>query len=91
METTRLSSRGQVNIPKALRGRLHLQPGQEFTIESTTDGALLLRPAKPGSSGEVVTLDEVAGCLRYAGPAKTLEEMNAAIAQGARDSGRVRR
>lgn len=90
METTRLSSRGQVSIPKALRGRLHLQPGQEFTIESTTDGALLLRPAKSGSS-EVVTLDEVAGCLRHAGPAKTLEEMNAAIAQGVRDRGRVRR
>lgn len=89
METTRLSSRGQVNIPKALRGRLHLQPGQEFTIESTTDGALLLRPAKPRSSE--VTLDEVAGCLRYVGPAKTLEEMDAAIAQGARDCGRVRR
>ncbi len=90
METTRLSSRGQVSIPKALRGRLHLQAGQEFTIESTTDGALLLRPAKPGSS-EVVTLDEVAGCLRYAGPVKTLEEMDAAIAQGARNRGRVRR
>lgn len=89
METTRLSSRGQVSIPKALRGRLHLQPGQEFTIESTTDGALLLRPAKPGSNE--VTLDEVAGCLRYAGPAKTLEEMDAAIAQGARDCGCVRR
>ena len=89
METTRLSSKGQVNIPKALRGRLHLQPGQEFTIESTTDGALLLRPAKPAPGG--VTLDQVAGCLRYAGPAKTLEEMEAAIAQGVREHGRVQR
>lgn len=89
METTHLSSRGQVSIPKALRGRLHLQPGQEFTIESTTDGALLLRPAKPGS--EAVTLDEVVGCLRYTGSVKTLEEMEAAIAQGVREHGRVQR
>lgn len=89
METTRLSSKGQVNIPKALRGRLHLQPGQEFTIESTTDGALLLRPAIPAP--KKVDLDEVAGCLRYAGPAKTLEEMEAAIAQGVREHGRVQR
>lgn len=83
METTRLSSRGQVSIPKVLRGRLHLQPGQEFTIESTADGALLLHPAKPALGA--VTLDQVVGCLRYAGPAKTLEEMDAAIAQGARE------
>lgn len=89
METTRLSSRGQVSIPKALRGRLHLQPGQEFTIESTTDGALLLRPATPAP--KKVDLDEVAGCLRYAGPAKTLEEMEAAIAQGVLERGRVHR
>ncbi len=89
METTRLSSRGQVSIPKALRGRLHLQPGQEFTIESTTDGALLLRPAKPTPGS--VTLDEVAGCLRYVGPAKTLEEMDAAIARGAREREHARR
>ncbi len=87
METTRLSSRGHVSIPKALRGRLHLQPGQEFTIESTTDGALLLRPAPPAP--KTVSLDEVVGCLRYTGPAKTLEEMDAAIAQGARDRGRA--
>ena len=89
METTRLSSRGHASIPKVLRGRLHLQPGQKFTIESTTDGALLPHPAP--SVLQTVSLDEAAGCPRYAGPAKTLEEIDAAIAQGARDRGRVRR
>ena len=80
--------KGQISIPKALRGRLRLQPGQAFTIESTTDGALLLRPAKPVP--KPVSLDEVVGCLRYAGPPKTLEEMEAAIAQGAREREHVR-
>ncbi len=89
METTRLSSRGQVSIPKALRGRLRLQSGQEFTIESTADGALLLRPAK--LAPKAVSLDEVVGCLRYAGPAKTLEEMEAAIAQGVREHEHIHR
>ncbi len=30
-------------------------------------------------------LDEVAGCLKWSGPAKTVEEMEAAIARGAKE------
>ena len=30
------------------------------------------------------TLDEVAGCLRYTGPAKTLDDMQQAIEEGVR-------
>ena len=51
--------------------------------------ALLLCPATPAP--KTVSLDEAAGCLRYTGPGKTLEEMDAAIAQDARERGPVRR
>ena len=35
------------------------------------------------NSGETVTLDMVAGCLKWSGPPKTSEDMEAAIARGA--------
>lgn len=75
METTRLSSKGQVILPKSVREAHHWQPGMEFIIEDTSDG-VILRPAKPFKA---TRLEDVAGCLKYAGPAKTLEEMEAAI------------
>lgn len=36
METTRLTSKGQLVIPKAIRERLRVAPGTEFTV--TTSG-----------------------------------------------------
>ena len=62
-------------------------PGTDFTVEDTADG-VLLRPVK---SGRVTRLEDVAGCLKHAGPALTLEEMDAAIdaeVQARRDRGR---
>ncbi len=75
METTRLSSRGQVILPKSIRDAHRWQPGTEFVVEETTEG-ILLRPAKPFPPTRI---EDVAGCLRYAGKPKTLAEMEAAI------------
>jgi AbrB family looped-hinge helix DNA binding protein len=46
METTRLSSKGQVILPKSIRDAHRWQPGTEFMVEDTAEG-VLLRPAKP--------------------------------------------
>ena len=78
METTRLSSKGQVILPKSVRESHHWAPGTEFVIEDTPDG-VLLRPAK---SFKPTRLEDVIGCTGYKGPAKTLEEMEDAIAKG---------
>ena len=82
MSTTRLSSKGQIVIPKAVREAHDWHTGTEFEVTDVGD-ALLLRPrfAFPKSS-----LDEVAGSLagNYDGPAKSLEEMEEAIAREAR-------
>ena len=75
METTRLSSKGQVILPKSIRDAHRWQPGTEFVVEETTEG-ILLRPAKPFPPTRI---EDVAGCLRYAGKPKTLAEMEAAI------------
>jgi AbrB family looped-hinge helix DNA binding protein len=76
--TTRLSSKGQVIIPKSIRQSYRWAIGQEFTVEDTGEGVLL----RPKSSFPRTTVEEVAGCLKYSGPPKTLEEMEDAIRKG---------
>jgi AbrB family looped-hinge helix DNA binding protein len=75
METTRLSSKGQVVLPKSIRDAHRWQPGTELMVEDTTAG-VLLRPAKPFPPTRI---EDVAGCLRYMGKPKTLAQMDATI------------
>lgn len=78
MEITKLSNQGQVTIPKMLRDQSHWEEGQELIMINMGDGILL----KPKKTFPETKLDDVAGCLKYKGKAKTIEEMNQAIAQG---------
>lgn len=87
MLTTKLSSKGQVIIPKEIRSRHHWEPGQELQAIDTDDG-LLLRLASPFPE---TTLKEVASCLPFSGKAKTLAEMEEAIKKGARSMKHDRR
>jgi AbrB family looped-hinge helix DNA binding protein len=80
MAKTRLSSKGQVIIPKAVRDRHGWQPGVELEVEDRGD-AVVLRPAKPFAE---TTFDAVRGCLKYDGPPRTIEEMDEAVAREAR-------
>ena len=75
METTKLSSKGQIILPKAVREAHRWQPGTEFTVEDTRDG-ILLRPTR---SAAPTRIEDVAGRLKVDGPARTLKEMEAAI------------
>lgn len=81
METTRLSSKGQVIIPKPLRTAHHWDTGQELVAIDVGDG-VLLKPKSPFVEKEI---DEVASCLKYSGKAKTLDDMAAAIAKGVKN------
>ena len=80
MNKTRLSSKGQVVLPRHIRSAHHWEPGVEFSVEDTPDG-VLLRPLKPFKP---TRLDDVLGCAGYDGPTKTIEEMDAGIAAGAK-------
>ena len=82
MKTTKLSSKGQVIIPKAVRDAHHWSTGQELAVIEVGDG-VLLRPVKPFPT---TTPDEVGGILQYTGRARSLEDMEQAIAQGVRES-----
>ena len=77
---TRLSSKGQIILPKAVRQAQDWQPGTEFSVEKFEDG-VLLRPMKPFQPKRV---EDVFGCLRYEGPPKMLAEMEEAIAEDVR-------
>lgn len=79
MHTVRLSSKGQVIIPKALRERQKWQAGQEFIVEQLPEG-LLLRPQPLFPS---TTTDQVFGCLNYEGPPRSIEEMDRAVERSA--------
>jgi AbrB family looped-hinge helix DNA binding protein len=75
MTITRLSTKGQIILPKNIRDSRAWGPGTRFTVEESGDG-ILLRPANrfPESS-----LDEVAGSLRSKGKPKTLTQMRDAV------------
>ena len=75
MDTTRLSSKGQVIIPKDVRDGKGWKSGDELIVEDRPDGVLLKRK----SPFKATTLDEVIGIAGYNGPARTIEEMNAAV------------
>jgi AbrB family looped-hinge helix DNA binding protein len=81
MQVTRLSTKGQVVLPKAVRAARAWRSGIELIVEEAGDGVLLRPAARPATS----TLDEVFGCLKpqdksQAKP-KTLAQMDAAIAR----------
>jgi AbrB family looped-hinge helix DNA binding protein len=78
MEITRLSSKGQVILPKSVREARHWPPGTEFEVENRPEG-ILLRPKKRFAA---TCMEEVIGCTGYQGPAQSLEAVEQAIAQG---------
>jgi len=79
MQTTKLSSKGQVIIPKILRNRYNWNPGQKLSVIDTGDGILL----KPSRSFKNTKLEQVAGILKYSGKPVSINEMEEAIKKGA--------
>jgi AbrB family looped-hinge helix DNA binding protein len=75
MATTRVSTKGQVVIPREVRARHGWEAGTELTIEDHSDG-LVLRAVKPFAPSRI---EDTIGCTEYNGPAKSLEEMDAGI------------
>jgi AbrB family looped-hinge helix DNA binding protein len=79
---TRLSSKGQIVIPKATRERLGLRAGQSLEVVETPDGILLRRVPTRGSLPLEEAIQRIREIIRYDGPPATIEEMNEAIRQG---------
>jgi AbrB family looped-hinge helix DNA binding protein len=75
MDSTKLSTKGQLILPKNIRESRAWEPGTEFSVEETADG-ILLRPMHQFSE---VSLDQVTGCLGYMGKRKTIAQMKQGI------------
>jgi AbrB family looped-hinge helix DNA binding protein len=87
MDTTRLSSKGQLVLPKAIRDAGEWTEGTEFTVERVPEGVLL----RPVRVLPVTRLEDVIGCTGYKGRARSVADMERAIAKGVkarRGSGR---
>ena len=87
MDTTKLSSKGQVVIPKALRDALHWEPGLELTWVTTDDG-LMLKASAPFPPTE---LSDVAGMLKKKAQPRSDAEIAAALNSDIRRTWRDRR
>lgn len=79
-QKTKISTKGQVILPKAIRDRLKWTPGTELIVEATDAGVFLKEePSIPKTNP-----DEVFGMLKYKGKPKTLKEMDDAVLAEAR-------
>ena len=74
---TKVSSKGQVIIPKAIRQARGWETGTELVVEERPEGILLRTksPFKP------TTIDDVIGCAGYTGQRKSLGDMERAITE----------
>jgi bifunctional DNA-binding transcriptional regulator/antitoxin component of YhaV-PrlF toxin-antitoxin module len=82
MEKIQVLEHGQVVLPEGIRRAHHWDVGQELLVVDSGEGVLLTSKVL----FEPTTLDEVAGCLHYTGRAKTLDEMQQAIAEGVKQT-----
>ena len=79
MPTATLTSKGQITLPKAIRDKFHLHPGDrvEFILQGNEE--VVMKPA-------TIDVGELKGILHRPGrKAVSVEEMDAAIAQQVRE------
>jgi AbrB family looped-hinge helix DNA binding protein len=69
---TKLSSKGQVVIPREIREKSNLSKGQVFRIEATSAG-ILLRPVTQKKAG--LRLEDLQGFFKYTGEPVSDEEL----------------
>jgi AbrB family looped-hinge helix DNA binding protein len=75
METTRLSTKGQIILTKSIRDSRAWGPGTKFAVEKSGDGIFL----RPAASFPDTKLEDVAGCLRPKHKSRTEPQLRAAI------------
>jgi antitoxin PrlF len=81
MEAT-LSSKGQATIPKAVRERLQIKPGDRFKFFFHPDGVIILPR---------IATARLKGMIPKPAKPASLEEMDRAIAEGATERFRRRK
>ena len=75
----KVSSKGQVVIPKAVRDEFGLVAGSEVEIETKGDRIVLRPSSRRPNARRAFTVDQVAGMLKYDGPPVSIEDMDRAV------------
>ncbi len=72
MAAAKITSKGQITLPKVIRDLLHLENGDcvDFVIQDNHQ--VILRP-------KTLPLSALRGCLPYSGKSVSLDSMNRAI------------
>ena len=84
METTKLSSKGQMIIPKRIRDQLALKPGADLRVELVDAQSFTVKI--DSRLNHKAHVERLAGCLRLPGRRRPLSiaEMDAAVLKIAR-------
>ncbi|RWX51980.1 looped-hinge helix DNA binding domain-containing protein, AbrB family [Candidatus Electrothrix marina] len=80
-QAAKLSSKGNIAIPKEIIARRRWKTGQKLELIDTEEGILL----KAAPAFKSTRLDDVAGMLRHSGKTVSLKEMEEAVRQGAQE------
>lgn len=75
MDTATITSKGQITVPKAIRERLNIQPGDRIHFFIEDDGTVTFLPAESD-------VTELKGILPKPKRPVSVEAMNAAIKEG---------
>jgi AbrB family looped-hinge helix DNA binding protein len=75
----KMSSKGQLVLPKAVRDEFGLVAGSEVDIETTSDKIVLRPRSGKQKARRVYTIEEVAGMLKYDGPPVSVRDMDRAV------------
>lgn len=78
MPTATVFSRGRITLPREICDELGIGPGTKLDFFQNADGETVLKPRY----GDIRDLK---GIVNYKGPAKTLEEIDAGIAEAIAD------
>ena len=72
-----ITSKGQVTLPKPIRDKLHLEPGDKIDFLLEDDGCLRVEPV-------TASVTQLKGMVPKPGVPITLEQMDEAITRAAR-------
>lgn len=79
MQTTLVSSKGQIVIPKEMRDAHCWQAGTRLEVQDTGDGILLRPLVEPNKTDLSKGLAAIRKRIAHKGAAVSIEEMNAAV------------
>lgn len=81
MPAAKLTSKGQITVPKAVREALGVHPGDRIAFRLHEDGTVMIE-------AETVDLSDLRGVLKPGVRGVSVDGMNAAIRRGATSRGR---